>query len=124
MDPDSTYLLARTLANEAGVCGVMAMVAVAYVWSRNPRMTGTYGPREPGQVEWFVARTWHLWPDFSKGATFVFSDQDLRLPAVQDIIRNHGPPFRIPCAGGLGLNFVGWKQVTPRLLPRPRILLL
>lgn len=102
---DATYILAKTIANEAGVCGVYVMIAVAWVYSRNPRMTGTYGPREPGPLELWVASNWWRLPDYSMGASFVFSDSDLEIPAVQEILRNTGPPRRVPCRYGLGLNF-------------------
>ena len=118
MDESSTYLLARTLVNEAGVCGIMGMVAVAYVWTRNKVMYGSYGPVEPTDDALFVARYWSEFPDYSRGAKFVFSDEDLRDWRVQNIIRNHGPPWRMECAGGLGLNFVG-SRPQRALLDRP-----
>jgi len=95
--------LVHIIAGEAGTCGLMAMVAVAYVYSRNDRMNG-YSEYVSNSARW-VAMFWRYLPDVSGGRRFLFSADDMRLPAVQRIITLEGraPPVVFNCRNGLQL---------------------
>lgn len=99
---DYSIVPPEVLMGEAGICGFWAMVAVAWVYQRNPRMHGCQPPNDEALM---AAAWWQYFPDPSKGARFVFSIPDMRLPAVGEIVRDLGPPrARFSCAVG-GLVF-------------------
>jgi hypothetical protein len=89
------------LMGEAGTCGFWAMVAIAYVYQRNPRMNGWQN--ETTLQARLSARLWPVLPDPSRGARYVFSVSDLKKEAVMGIVKETGPPKRVvECtAGGL-----------------------
>lgn len=75
----------EVIAGEALVCGVQAMLAVAWVYSRNDIMYGWLD--DPPYTARWIAENWHKLPDPTGGAIFLFSRQDLEQDAVQDLIR-------------------------------------
>ena len=93
----------EVIMGEAGICSFLAMVAVAYVYQRNPQMNGWHDcPNDRARL---AAGLWWLFQDPSRGARFVFSVDDLRLKGVREIVQGVGPPrARFRCAVG-GLVF-------------------
>lgn len=92
-------LLAHILQGEAAGCGLMAMVAVAWVYSHNRTM---YGWDTPGPLALWAATYWSLVPDPTGGARFIVSTNDLRLPAVRALTVDRGPPTWVSreCSNG------------------------
>ena len=90
----------QLLMGEAGICGFMAMIAVAYVYQRNPVM---YGWQEDFSDEAKAAALfWPWFPDYSYGASYVFSFRDMRTKAVRLLIRGKWPKIVFRCqVGGL-----------------------
>ena len=85
---------------EASICPLSALVAAAYICQRS----ACYGSQAPDHRAMAVARSWQWMPDPSLGARFLVSAQDLRLPRVQALTSDRGPPLREwACAGGLAL---------------------
>lgn len=73
------------IMGEAGICSLSAMIAVAYVFQRNPVM---YGWQEKVSNEARAAALFWRWlPDTSNGARHMFSFADLRQDKVRRIIR-------------------------------------
>ena len=95
--------LAHILMGEAGTCGMVGLLAVAWVYSRNKHMNG-YSSYTSVQAD-FIARFWYRFPDVTNGRKFVFSESDMRLPAVQRLIKIEGrsPPVVVECQKGLRL---------------------
>lgn len=121
MDP-SIYDVAHVVMAEAGpLCGPLAMVAIAWVYSRNDVMYGKYANVTPNEDALAVARIWDRLPDPTGGAHFAFSREDLKKPSVQKIIKNTGPPtLVIECEGGLALYFFKPRRDFTTLLRRQR----
>lgn len=80
----------EVIAGEALVCGVQAMLAVAWVYSRNDRMYGWQDT--PSITARWLSEAWANLPDPTYGATFLFSRQDLAQDRVQALIR--GRPLK------------------------------
>lgn len=78
------------IAGEAAICTFHAMLAVAWVYSRNPRFYGWSD--EPGRMAQWIARYWYLFPDPTRGATNLFSAADLKQEKVRRLIA--GRPVR------------------------------
>jgi len=89
--------LAPILMGEAGTCGLLAMVAVAWVHQRNPRMNGWQMPNARAEL---AAVLWQYVDDPVADREFVFSRDDLRLEAVRRIIAERGPPVVFKCRVG------------------------
>jgi len=98
---DEIEALAYILEGEAGTCGVLAMLAVAFVYSRNDVM---YGNADPSDTALLIAEHWYKFTDTSNGANFAFSDRDLSYPAVREIIGRSPPVMVYDCAGGRHIN--------------------
>jgi hypothetical protein len=92
--------LAHVLMGEAGICGPLGMLAVAWVYSRNPIM---YGFSTPNKDAAWMSVWWSALPDPTQGATMIFSNSDLELPQVQRLIRDKSPTLHLDCEG-LGLT--------------------
>ena len=86
-------------------CGWLGYLAVAYIASRNGVW---FGWGEPDLMALMVAYTWHLWPDPTDGSRYLFSRQDLQLPAVQEITRNKSPSLVVEC-GNSGLSLWAFR---------------
>lgn len=87
------------LMGEAGICGFWAMVAVAYVYQRNPAMNGWQDIVSDEAL--LAAGFWPFLPDPTDGARFVFSAEDLELEKTKQIVRETGPPKAVfPCVVG------------------------
>lgn len=98
---DEAYALARIIQGEAGVCPLLAMLSVAFLFQRNSTM---YGDAEPSNDAIFIALFWRWFADPTPTAKFMFSAQDLEQERVQTILAGRGPPVAIwNCAGGLSL---------------------
>lgn len=97
--------LAWVIQGEAGICGLQAMLAVAWVYSRNPRF---YGRAAPGPLAAFVAEHWREFPDPTDGAVFLVNDLDLRDPRVQAFARGE-PKATFQCAAGRRLYAFGGR---------------
>lgn len=87
----------EVLMGEAGICSIWAMIAVAYVFQRNPRMRGY---QEPDLRANLVAGLWPFLPDLSGGAKYVFSLADLKKEAVKRIIKDKEQKAVFPCVKG------------------------
>lgn len=96
--------LARVIAGETGngLCGITAMILIAHMLM-DGRNTVWYGDADPSPLAEFVAMFWWLMPDPAPDAHYLFSRQDLALPAVRRIIGNKDPTLVVECDGGLGL---------------------
>lgn len=75
----------EVIAGEALVCGLQAMLAVAWVYSRNDIMYGWLD--NPPPIARWVSKNWSKVDDPTDGAVFLFSRQDLELDAVQALIQ-------------------------------------
>lgn len=104
-------LLARLIAGEAtDACGVTGKLAVAHVWANRQAagmVGGWYGDKQPGYLDELVARNFQHLTDPTAGALFLFSDGDMRLPAVQQLTARRTLTVRIDCGPGAGLN--AWR---------------
>lgn len=89
------------IMGEASLCSFWAMVAVAYVYQRNPRMNGR---QQPDIKATLAAALWSALPDTSRGAKYVFSLQDLERKEVGRIIKDKKVRVIYPCSVG-GLVF-------------------
>ena len=104
---DSTTLLASIIAGEAGICGPMAWLAVAYVYSRNQTF---YARGNPTPQMFAYAETWWMYSDPTFGARYLVNDKDLKQPAVRAFTVDRGPPTAVfICAGGRRLYAFGDK---------------
>jgi hypothetical protein len=99
------YRTARIVAGEAMICETRAQVAIAYMLAdgRAPERYWT-GDAEPDASVIDVVLTFRETEDPCPLATHLFSNEDLRLPAVQDIVRRSRLVAHFECAGGLALN--------------------
>ena len=97
------HSLAHIIAGEASTCSLTAMLAVAWVYSRNRQFTGWAGGTTPEAR--LIAQLWYAIPDPTGDAMYLFSADDLRLPEVQAVIieSGRGPPVVFKCADGLNL---------------------
>jgi hypothetical protein len=86
------------LMGEAGLCGFWAMVAVAYVYSRNDQMNG-WQDRPSVQAN-LAAMFWRYLPDVSRKAHYVFSAEDVAGGAVQGLVGRGPPKIVWPCEVG------------------------
>lgn len=93
--------LAARVMGEAGICGLPALLAAAWVCSR----AVCYGNAAPSPAASWVAANFRWLPDPSAGAVHMFSTADLARPAVRALTRNKSPSLVLPCAGGLRLWF-------------------
>lgn len=94
-------IIAHIVQGEAGICGVWAMLAVAWVYSRNPTM---YGWDAPSLLATTVSMFWQMLPDPTGGAFYLVNDLDLLREDVQSFTLARGPPIAIfECAGGRSL---------------------
>jgi hypothetical protein len=87
------------LMGEAGICGFWAMVGIAYVYQRNPRM---HGWQDQVNIKALgAAILWPVLPDPTQGARYVFSASDLDRRRVRAIIKQTGPPkWMVKCEIG------------------------
>jgi len=87
----STLHLAHIIAGEAGGCGIIAMLAVANIWTRNKRFYG-YAPITGAALQ--AAITYRRLPDVTGGARYLFNRNDLRQRRVRELIAIDGraPP--------------------------------
>jgi hypothetical protein len=105
------------IMGEAGTCSLYAMAALAYVYDLHNKRFNGWQSNVSAMAEW-VANNWYTLPNLTPGARYVFSEQDMRRPQVQRIIRQRGPPklddmafpavdaIRVfQCEGGLRLYF-------------------
>ena len=99
--------LAYILQGEAGICPLMALIAVAYVYQVNPTM---YGYQTPGKVAMYASLHWSEYDNPMPGATYVFNQNDVWLESVQQITRQSEYIGWIPCAGGTALFF--YKEIS------------
>lgn len=95
----------EVLMGEAGICPYYVLLAVAWVYSRNPVMYGWSDHTDP--IADFLAANYWKMSDPSLGASFIFSYQDLKTEKVQKLIIKLGrePRADYPCRSGLGLVF-------------------
>jgi len=101
-------LLAHLVAGEAGTCGMDGKSAVAHVHAtRGAVAVGWYGNAEPSDLDWEVALTWKGVADPTQGARYLFSAQDLQLPAVKRLLEGREQTATFDCAGGLQLT--AWR---------------
>ena len=101
--------LAWIVQGEAGICGFQAMLAVAWVYSRNRTF---YGRAQPSAIAWFVAEHWQEFPDPTHGSVFLVNDLDLRDPRVQAFARGE-PSAVFRCAAGRRLYAFGGRVREP-----------
>lgn len=102
------YLLARLVAGEAGTCGLDGKLAVANVALNRAAAGidgGWYGDAEPTAVDLAVATYAKQLNDITHGAIFLFSDDDLRLPAVQQIVAGRVPTGVFRCRSSSLFSF-------------------
>jgi hypothetical protein len=93
-----TEILAHVIMGEASLCGFGAMLAVAWVYQRNPTM---YGWQPPSALALWTALMWRWFPDPTDGARYLVSNSDLQRPAVRSFTTDRGSPtFVAECAGG------------------------
>lgn len=87
------------------VCGPYVLLAIAWVWSRNPRMYGWHD-NPSATAEWIAENYWKL-PDPTNGATLMFSNADLEKPRVKALLDelDKRPKERMKCDGGYELVF-------------------
>ena len=98
-------LMARIIAGEAGICGPLAWLAVAWVYQRNKTF---YARGEPTPDMVWLAENWWRFPDPTRGATYLVNDRDLRLPVVRRFTVDRGPPTAVfICSGGRRLYAFG-----------------
>ncbi len=100
----SDVSLAATLQGEGGVCGLNAMLILAWMVTRG--RGPFYGVQEPGLNASYVARWYYVLGDPLPWAKHAFSDQDMQLARVRAIVRNMRC-VRVPCKNGLAINFCG-----------------
>lgn len=101
-------LLAHLIAGEAGTCDADGKFAVAHVHAnRGGVAVGWYGDAEPSDLDWEVALTWKSVEDPTQGARYLFSAQDLQLPAVQRLLEGREQTATFDCARGLRLT--AWR---------------
>ena len=107
--------IAHVVYAEAGpLCGPIAMIAIAWVYSRNPVMYGKYAPVEPNPMAYQIAQVWQYVPDPTYGAYYAFSGEDLLDPRVQAIVAKTGDPtLVIECRGGGSLHFYRDPWMSP-----------
>ncbi len=96
---DNISELAHVIQGEAGLCPLTAMLAVAWIYSRNDTM---YGYAKPSGGARLIAKFWESIPDPVPNKHFIFSRQDLRQARVRRLIRNKEPTV-FECLGGLKL---------------------
>lgn len=98
--------LAYTIMGEAGMCGISAMLAVAWLYSRNPIM---YGSAPPSLAATWIAGNWQMLADPVPGSIAMFSAQDLELARVQQLITKMQlkPLRRFDCGNGFAIIFYG-----------------
>lgn len=95
-----TEILAHIIMGESGTCGLMALIATAYLYQRNPTM---YGWQTPSALAVWVALLYEMYPDPTPTAHYLFSREDTQRPAVRRLI-GHDPPLAVfVCGGGLRL---------------------
>jgi len=99
-------ILAQRIMGEAGMCPLMAMLAVAWLYSRNPIM---YGWSPPNDTATWLAYNWRELHDPVPGSLAMFSLHDLELARVKQLIAKMQlrPLQRYDCGGGYGLVFYG-----------------
>jgi hypothetical protein len=90
------------IAGEASICSLWAMIAIAYVFQRNPKMNGW--DSDPDLRAFFASRFFHLLPDTSGGAKYAFSIQDVAAGAAVVAVGEQPPKVVYPCVRG-GLAF-------------------
>jgi hypothetical protein len=95
---DYNFVPPEIIMGEASLCGFWAMVAVAYVYQRNPKMNGWQ--EMPNIKATLAAMLWPALPDTSLGAKYVFSSQDLETRKVDQIIKDKKARAIYPCLVG------------------------
>jgi hypothetical protein len=98
--------LATIIAGEAGMCGISAMLAVAWLYSRNPIM---YGSAPPTPSATWIASNWQMMADPVPGSIAMFSAHDLELLRVKQLIAKMDlrPLREFDCGNGFALVFYG-----------------
>ena len=92
---------AEAIFGEAGICSVQAMIAAAWVLSRNPVAFGWHG--QPSATAEWVSKAWRHLPDYSNGGRYLLSLEDLKRAEVKQMIEGLAERARFECARGLGL---------------------
>lgn len=99
---NDVQIIAHIMAGEGIGCPAIALIAIGHMWlsGRNRNWSGW---ADPTPEIWMLAYWFHILPDPTPTARFMFSRSDTLLPAVQRII-GHDPPLRIfTCQNGLAL---------------------
>lgn len=94
--------IAHIIQAEASTCGIIGMLAVWFVFQRNPTF---YGYAEQTSLEaWWVVLHAEEYSDPTKQSHYLVSLQDLEKPEVREYTSERSPPNSIfLCAGGLAL---------------------
>ena len=101
-------IMARLIAGEAGTCGLDGKLAVAHVVMNRDAAGitgGWYGDAEPAAVDLAVAAYAERLNDITRGAIFLFSDNDLFSPAVQRIVADRVLTGVFRCHGSSLFSF-------------------
>lgn len=88
------------------MCPVIAMLAVAWLYSRNSVM---YGYATPNTTAQWIADNWRMLHDPLPNSIAMFSKSDLELTRVKQLIaRMQLKPLQTyDCGGGFALTFYG-----------------
>lgn len=96
------YVPPETIMGEVGfLCSFQAMVALAWIYQRNPVFYGENA--DISFMALLVGWSWFVFPDYSNGAEFLFSEADLHQTRVQRLVEGMSPKAIFLCQGGYRL---------------------
>lgn len=99
--PDiNPYILAGEIGS-ISFCSLQAVIAVAYVMSRNPTFYG-YSDTYDSSIA-YIADNYYRFYDYSYGGYYVFSGEDIKTQRVQTIIKDKKLLAQYKCKKGLQL---------------------
>lgn len=98
----SIIILASIISGETGeICPIEAKIAIARIHSQNKVFYG-YNANFSG-IDLLISANWEKAEDTSRGAKFIFSDDDLKQKRVQELVKDKKLKAKFQCKNGLNL---------------------